>query len=45
MSNSVLDLQRLPEAEMFGGSDFWATITGDEGSCSLCTHTCANTSD
>ncbi|HEX8274257.1 MAG TPA: hypothetical protein VF615_16595 [Longimicrobiaceae bacterium] len=42
MSNNVLDLQRLPELDVFGTlTDADLVVDG----CSLCTHTCKVTSD
>jgi hypothetical protein len=43
MSN-VLDLQRLPELDVFGATDFFQTIEEVDG-CSVCTHTCTKTTD
>jgi hypothetical protein len=40
MLNDVLDLQRLPELESIGLTEFWATLTTDDQGCMLCTNSC-----
>lgn len=42
MVDDVLDLQRLPQMESIGLTEFWATLTPDDG-CSVSTRGCTVT--